>query len=423
MARAMSTLLPLAAGGWLLAAGPVRAQEDLDADVRQALDKARPALLAHLREVSKPDARPGELALVLLAAVHDGVEAGDRTFDAAVERLAKAKPDQTYDLALRLTVLEALPTFPDRLALAKADTRQLLQCCGRSGGFGYSKADGGGDLSNTQYGALGLRAGAALGVDIERAVWQRLAEHTGGLQDAYGGFGYTRRLRLGNDATASMTAAGIAVLAICRQQLGARPELDRQIDRGWQWFAKKPQVVGEPRTPWCLYFHYGLERAAILTDVTTVAAADWYAAGARMLVQKQLPGGGWRSPADGHNGTQLDRGRGDSVPTAFAVLFLRRKFQKEVAAVTPHVVRLVNLGPRSPARDVDACAEQLVARGKPAVPEVLQALRSEVEPQRRAAAKALQGLAGSGFGYEPAGDAAANRDAIKAAELWWLRHR
>lgn len=412
-----------AAAALLVAAGAaVRAQDGLDADVRHALDSARPALLGHLRAVTT-EGHPGELALVVLAAVHDGVDATEPVFEKAVKRLARANPEQTYDLSLRLLVLEALPTFPEREKLAAADTKRLLRHRDRRGGFGYDVDSSRWDLSNTQYGALGLRAGKALGADVDRAVWSKMAAAIGDEQGEYGGFGYTTRVS-GFDAYASMTAAGIAVLAICRQHLGGtQTELDQRIARGWQWFERNAETIGSPDERWSFYFHYGLERAAILTDIQTVDGDDWYHKGARMLVERQLSGGGWSSAKDGHPGTHLERGLGDGVPTAFAILFLRRKFQKDTGPITPHVVRLVNIGPRSPQKDVDACAQQLVAQGLAAMPDVLRALRSDVEPQRQAAAKALSAIAGEAFDYDPALDAAGNRDAVRRAELWYLRQR
>jgi hypothetical protein len=111
------------------------------------------------------------------------------------------------------------------------------------------------------------------------------------------------------------------------------------------------------------------------------------------------------------------------VPTAFAILFLRRKFQKVAGPITPRVVVFANLGPASNADDVDACAKGLIARGKAALPEVLHALRSEVRTQRQAAAAALRALAGQDFGYDPAQDPLHSRAQIHAAELWHLRNR
>lgn len=405
------------------------AQAELPDRVAQALDAARPALLAHLRAASEPSTRPGELALVVLAGVHDGLGLDNATFAKAVQRLGKARPTETYDLALRLMVCEAFAAFPDRLELAARDAKDLLAHRHRTGTFGYGTSPGGWDLSNTQYGALGLRAASGLGVRIERSAWQKLMHEIGEQQDPYGGFNYGRK-NSGFDAYASMTAAGIAVLAICRQALAlegdARKTLDGRIERGWQWFARHVETIGSKKERWSYYFHYGLERAGILCDVTQVAGADWYEKGATMLLDEQLPGGGWRSLTDGYPGGNAQQGRGDLVPTSFAILFLRRQFKKEltpVGPITPRVVVLANLGPASKPADVDACAAELARRGKDALPDVLAALRSDVEPQRRAAAVALRALAGDTFGYDPAKDAAGNRDAVRAAELWFLKNR
>ena len=88
--------------------------DDLNSRIRDALDMARPALLAHVKAASKNATRAGELSLLLLAALHDGVPSDDAIMAKAIRKLGKAKIKQTYDLALRLLVLEACPTFPDR---------------------------------------------------------------------------------------------------------------------------------------------------------------------------------------------------------------------------------------------------------------------------------------------------------------------
>lgn len=401
-------------------------QDTLRERIHHALDEARPALLGHLRAATDVATRPGELALVVLAGVHDGLDLKNDVFAKAVQRLARSKPTETYDLALRLLVCEAFAAFPDRDDLAKTDTKDLLAHRHKSGPFGYGENPGGWDLSNTQYGALGLRAARALGAKIDRSVWQKLADEVGQQQDSYGGFQYGR-MNSGLDAYASMTAAGIAVLAICRQELaagGTAPKgLDQRIERGWQWFARNQDTIGSKKQRWSYYFHYGLERAAILCDVTAVGGVDWYEKGATMLVEEQLAGGGWSSTTDGHPGGHLAAGRGDLVPTSFAILFLRRKFQKVTGPITPHVVALANIGPMSKAPDIEACAAGLVRRGKEAMPEVLHALRSEWSTQRRAAAAALLGIAGEAFGYDASKDAAGNRDAVRKAELWYLKNR
>lgn len=403
-----------------------RAQDSLRADINQALDAARPALLAHLKATSAEPRPFGDLALLLLAASHDGVDPANETFAAAMQRLATATPSQTYELALRLLVMEANPSFPHRLETARRDVAQLLRYRSGGGAFSYNTGGGDWDLSNTQYGALGLRAAKGLGVEIDKNVWTRLARTVGGAQGSYGGFGYRDDDGDGDSAYASMTVAGIAVLAICAQALdgdNARTELTRNIDRGWRWLEKNAKAIGLLEQTWCFYFHYGLERAAILCDKEKVGTTDWYEIGARMLLASQLSGGGWTSQRDGYPGTQLDRGRGNGVPTAFAVLFLRRKFQKELGPITPHVVLLVNVGPMSKQRDVDECTEELVRRGKDAVPDILKALRSDVVPRRRAAIAALARIAGDGFGVDPGLEPDANAEALRRAELWHLRNR
>ena len=115
--------------------------------------------------------------------------------------------------------------------------------------------------------------------------------------------------------------------------------------------------------------------------------------------------------------------RACAVATSFAILFLRRKFQKVAGPITPSIVTLPAIGPNSKRKDVEACAEHLKSRGKAALPDVLRALRSAIRNQREAAALALVGITGKSFGYDPAKDAEANREVIKKAELWYLRNR
>ncbi len=411
----------------VLLAAPAQ-ERSLQEEINHALDEARPALLTHLREMGLGNNRPGLVALVLLAAIHDGVGEAEPRFDKALASLTTARPDECYDLALRLMVFEALPHTAERQKIAKNDLARLLKHQTDEGGFHYQEKSNNWDLSNAQYAALGLRAAVAMGLDVDKRVWTRLAKAVRDLQDSYGGFGYSPGDgRSTTTSYASMTAAGIAALAICQQQLGessnAGKSLAKEIGRGWSWFERNVATIGSSTERRCFYFHYGLERAAILCDVEKVGEVDWYEVGARMFIAAQLASGGWVSTRDGMIGQGNQRGAGDPVATSFAILFLRRKFQKQVGPITQHVVRFVNLGPHSPDKDVDACAEQVAALGKQAMPEILKALRSTIEPQRRAAAGALQRIAGDTFGYDPGKDADGNLAAVRAAELWHLRNR
>lgn len=420
-------------------------QEGSDASIRQALDKARPALMHHLRnQIDGKGGQPGQLALLCLAALHDGVSPSDDVLAKALQRLVDANCDQTYEVALRLIVMENWVGYPDRKKAAERDSKVLLRHR-HDGAFSYFDDPIEWDLSNTQYGALGLRAAASMEVPIERKVWLQLADTVGDFQESYGGFGYRPGQGKAKGAYPSMTVAGIAVLAMCRQALSSKnasmPELDSRIKKGWSWMAKNKSAIGNTEETWSYYFHYGLERAAILCDVEQVGeladikkgeGVDWYRTGAAMLVHEQQPGGGWISstdhggggePRDEKGGRGRNAGMGRPNDTAFAILFLRRGFRKVPGAVTVRVPMLVNLTAQSNVDDVKQCGEALGKRGKAALPEVLAALRDALPQRRRAALVALQAISGQDFGIDAARAPEANEESLRRAELWYLKNR
>ena len=415
--------LPIAAA--LAVAAPAQ-RDDQVARIGAALDRARPPLLEHLRTATVQPAPPGLLALLCLAALHDGVPPDGPVLGKALGRLQQAELQQTYELSLRLLVMEAWPAFPGRKGLAEHDCKALLTHR-HEGAFGYLPSAPEWDLSNTQYAALGLRAAASMEVPIERRTWVQLAESATDAQRPDGGFGYRVAGESSRDANPSMTAAGIAVLSICRQAFAragrSSPELDHRIEKGWKWFEKHVAAIGDANVNWSYYFHYGLERAAILGDVEKIGGVDWYRAGAAMLLGAQRAGGGWTSQTDRGPGQELDGGRGEPVATAFAVLFLRRKFQKIAGPITPRVLLLGGLTAQSTDEEVRQCAMGLEQRGKAALPDVLKALRDDLAPRRRAAAAALRAIAGKDFGIDPERDPEHNCDALRAAELWYLQNR
>ena len=408
-----------------LLAGCLPAQGgSLQVEVQAALEKARPVLLQQLSR-----AQGGRLALVCLAAIHDEVPRDNEVFMAAMRRLSKAKLADTYELSLRLMVMADYQDFPDLDKLARVDLQKLLGNR-RQGGFTYNSGRGARwDLSNTQYGALGLRAAESLGFPITTRTWTVLLRAVARSQSGSGGFGYTP----GNGGApyASMTAAGIAVLQICKQALGNQlptsVKTTNRLKAAWTWMKRNVRDIGDPGTRQSYYFHYGLERAAILSDVIHVDDGDWYDLGARMFVDQQHPDGGWGNPVAG---ARRGRGRGgrrnvpDLVSTSFAVLFLQRKFQKLMAPITPGGgIGIAQLNDNSSDADIDKVVERELAKGIHVVPNMLKEMRSKVVARRKAAVKVLFRLSGSDFGYSPYRDEEQNRDALKAAELWWLKNR
>ena len=390
--------------------------DELDQKIQAALKRARPALIQHLGQQ-----RQGVRALLCLAALHDGLPVDDKVFAIALRRLSKVRLSGTYEAAIRLMVMAEHPGFPDRERLLRRDVKTILHNRVR-GGFTYPgrSRNSWPDLSNTQYAALGLRAATSMGHEIKQDIWLETLLGTLKGQHSGGAFGYSIGHRR-KQPYSSMTVAGIAVLQICKQHLSKDDvkelDLDKRIAHAWDWMKVNAHDIGSDHALSTLYFHYGLERAALLSDKKKVGSVDWYRRGAKMLVEMQGRHDGWSSSWEIRPGAL--KGPGSPVDTAFAILFLRRAFKK----VLPKTyLTLLTLDVQATDPEIQSAAQRAVHRGLPAVLDVLKAMRSEILPQRKAAALAIRELAGKEFGYDPANTAGDSGEAIKAAELWWLRN-
>jgi len=165
----------------------------------------------------------------------------------------------------------------------------------------------GGDNSNSQYACLGLRACHDAGIILPKEVVQKAADWWSRSQCGDGGWNY----QTNGNAYGSMTAGAIGALAICHYILGKDWRTDSNLKKGADWLGRNFSVTDNPGRAAAhhYYYLYGLERAGILYDVTRFGQHDWYAEGARLLLQQQQPSGAW-------NGGSLD--------TCFAILFLKR---------------------------------------------------------------------------------------------------
>ena len=218
------------------------------------------------------------------------------------------------------------------------------------------------DLSNTQYGLLGLRAAADCGVKVKPRVWRLALKGLALVQDATGEkvtlindvekdgyvfrtkdvakvrpFRYTHGKRNGpqgektvptQPATGSMTTAGICSVAICMEGLWRsrkfsgteRRKANDAIRDGLAWLQQNFTVrknPGHKNLRHHFYYLYGLERMGMLTDRRWIGSHDWYKEGADLLLEKQLePWGGWA---------------GGTVNNAFAILFLKRATARSTA--------------------------------------------------------------------------------------------
>ncbi len=357
-------------------------KEAIDGGVRRLQDLQ--AVQGHWGNPAHAQAM-GHTALPLLALLKAGVDPADACVKRALKALSGMKMQRVYSVALYLMViqaryqpkLDALDTDVGtarharvkpkdvRAKLSKehaAAVRQgldyLLRAQNTSDLWSYDvltepKAIDH-DLSNTQYGLLGLRAAVDCGFKVKAPVWQAALRALLKHQDTKGpdiefkkkvvrdGYAYASKenaeLRpfhytiqrmdgpLGKQtlwakpATGSMTTAGVACMAICQEGLwrtrkfkGADRKKSRDSIRdGLAWMQKNFSVTanpGHPNKAHHMYYLYGLERMGMLAGVRWLGTHDWYKEGADLLLQRQdVVRGGW----------------GAHVGTAFGILFLKR---------------------------------------------------------------------------------------------------
>lgn len=327
----------------------------------------------------------GHTALPLLTLLKAGVPAGDPQVVRALRALRAMKMTRVYSVALYMMAIQAtyqpkLDTWDtdvgrDRaqrlrpkkvLKMLSPQDRQALEeglaylqgAQNASGLWHYdaklSPTDAGHDLSNSQYGLLGLRAAMDCGLKVSPKLWRAALRGLLLLQDVRGpevelveqtvrdryvmrsktpaearGFHYNRRRKHGplgentlweQPATGSMTTAGVAGIAICSEGLwrsrrftGAeRKRVADAIRDGVAWLQVHFSVSENPEHPAQRHHHYylyGLERMGMIVGRRWVGDHDWYKEGADLLLARQEPvRGGW----------------GGHVETSFAVLFLKR---------------------------------------------------------------------------------------------------
>jgi len=228
-----------------------------------------------------------------------------------------------------------------------------------------------GDLSNTQYALLGLRAARDCGAVVPSTCFMKAIDGTLAAQEqdgpkikriikGSGKPGETDYAVEGGDRargwpyqagvggiTGSMTTAAIGTLAICRDALlrperfsGYADDLDRKVKRsvqdGFAWLDKHWSVEFNPPRGgpnWHYYYLYGLERACTYGDREHVGNHDWYAEGALYLVGKQLEDGHWDSGVIGVK----EVGPSVLCDTAWALLFLKKATRPVIPIPAPVV--------------------------------------------------------------------------------------
>lgn len=282
----------------------------------RAVEAAIARGIAHLRSMQCRDGswsghenhyRNGLTAMCLYTMLKSGVSRNDPAVRRGFAYLELQRPTRTYELALELMALAERRRPQDREWMSDLTTR-LVESTSQDGMWAYEgnryDRPHSGDLSNTQYGALGLRAAWKSGIRVPDETWLRLIRGVLRCRPekaSSAGRGFTYRANSGPErVTGSMTAAGLATLELARKALGERipPELEEEVEsalaQGTSWLARRFSVTENPGTDGHLHYYlYGLERAGAILDTTHFGAHDWYAEGSEVLLESQRTDGGF----------------------------------------------------------------------------------------------------------------------------------
>jgi len=208
--------------------------------------------------------------------------------------------------------------------------RTILGCQNPNGGWRYGQANGDQDLSATQFVLLGLRAASQAGYPFDEkghpdwrnaTVWDQALSYAKAMQRPDGSFPY----QAGQGYSAGMSAAGLAILIIGKEQLQliGRPVpawVDGAIEKGIKFLDGVFEVgVNQGQHEggsYVYYYLYGIERLGDMTGRKEFNGKDWYVRGAQYLVANQDADGRWNDPT-----CMIPR---DVLGTCFALLFLLR---------------------------------------------------------------------------------------------------
>jgi hypothetical protein len=177
------------------------------------------------------------------------------------------------------------------------------------------------DNSNSQYGLLGVWAGAEVGVEVPVRYWRDVEKHWTDTQLSGGEWGYLPRDRQGY---LSMTCGGLASLFVTHDYLVAptfkdtgREPLTVPLATGLKWLERGDNAINtpNPKTHYVGYDLFGLERVALASGFKYFGKHDWYRELAANVLGTQWPTGAWGREPDGPDSI---------VDTAYTLLFLAR---------------------------------------------------------------------------------------------------
>jgi hypothetical protein len=365
----------------------------VDAAIRRGVD--------WLRQAGSPGAEFGEekkLApirncdeLLLLTFLHSGVPESDPKFQQLLASVLAGPYVHTYTVALRAMALEELDRVRYQPHIARC-AQFLLDNQLSSGQWSYGEPSlavetiraeippvasasprvaasstsrpkpkvekkisvrptrtppGNGDVSNSQYAALGIRACVDAGILLPKEVLMRavqaytLAQLAPTSKDVPTGLAAGRKPRGWcydspcacplHRPYGTTTAGAVSSLAIYDHLLARDAKKDLALQDGLAWLQVNYAVDTVPgpiewdkisKNTYVPYYLYALERAMILTGNERLGTHAWYADAVKYLLDAQKPDGSW----------WLDDWGRDVWDTCFALLFLKRSTRPLVAS-------------------------------------------------------------------------------------------
>jgi hypothetical protein len=357
--------------------------------------------IAFLKTSDSPDSAVGADSdeLKLLTFIQGGVPETDAAFQALLKTCLDRKMEKTYRVSVLAMCLEEIDRdkYQPQLALCG---QFLLDNIKANGGFSYGdptpavpeagsvatkkgdafkgkKAPGtidpnakikpevtkhvvlkktrdGGegqrtDNSNSQYGALGIRACFESGIMFPKETIEKCREYwvknqrTPANSDpkaknvasgGKAGFGWCYNegepCSKNGPPYSSMTAGAVGALCIYNHLLGKDWKKDKAVIEGMNWLDTNysmtqnvgPCEIAPVPDGWLYYYLYALERTGLLYDTTLIGKHDWYLDGYKTLLGAQKGNGSW-------DASHFIKPTWD---TCFAILFLKRSTRPLVAS-------------------------------------------------------------------------------------------
>lgn len=263
----------------------------------------------------------GRTALAVLALLEAGEPAqSDKVFD-AIKWLAANPAPYTYAIATRIMVWTRLPE--DFRPLAEADLRRLLEnFLPEAGGWDYGPNPRSGyvDQSLTQFAMQAIADAERAGLDVPPRLIDLVRGRFLSKQCKDGGWGYKNA---DDDPRGSMTAAGLATMALCeRVRPGndrTRDAVARSINGAVEWLDQRFEPGANPGMGdyHVYYWMHALERAGRATGLRRFRDRDWFDACAGTIRSRLFTG-------DLESGLRVNGGVTSMETLAFALFTLQR---------------------------------------------------------------------------------------------------